>query len=175
MRVLSPRMLPPVRVDDGSTASTATRRPSPVSFVPSASMNVDLPTPGTPVMPTRWLATAFGSRRVSSSSARSRWSGWRRLDERDRLAEVAPVAGDDALFVCVEVDTARHASASAAFEIAEQVDDRVGDDRPRREDRRRPRLAEFVEVLRRDDAADDDHDVVTAQLGQLVAQLAARA
>ena len=76
MRVLSPRMLPPVRVDDGSTASTATRRPSPVSFVPSASMNVDLPTPGTPVMPTRWLAIAFGSKRVSSSSASGRWSGW---------------------------------------------------------------------------------------------------
>src|SRR5690606_7859980 len=76
IRVLSPRMEPPVRLEDGSTANTATRWPgwrgwsdwpdspgwsdwpdspgwsdspdspgwSPVSMVPSASMNVDLPT-----------------------------------------------------------------------------------------------------------------------------------
>ena len=53
MRVLSPRIEPPVRVDDGSTASTATLWPLPVSMLPSASMVVDLPTPGAPVMPTR--------------------------------------------------------------------------------------------------------------------------
>ena len=48
IRVLSPRIEPPVRVDDGSTASTATRCPSPVRRVPSSSMNVDFPTPGHP-------------------------------------------------------------------------------------------------------------------------------
>ncbi len=69
MRVLSPRMLPPVRVDDGSTASTATRWPRSVSIVPSASMNVDLPTPGTPVIPTRVAPPDFGSSRTSSSCA----------------------------------------------------------------------------------------------------------
>ena len=53
IRVLSPRMLPPERVLVGSTASTATRRPAPVSLVPSASMKVLFPTPGTPVTPTR--------------------------------------------------------------------------------------------------------------------------
>ncbi len=74
MRVLSPRMLPPVRVEDGSTASTATRCPSPVRWTPSASMNVDLPTPGTPVTPT---LLALPDRGVSSTSSRwasSRWS-----------------------------------------------------------------------------------------------------
>ena len=53
MRVLSPRIEPPVRVEDGSTASTATRWPLAVRWLPSTSMVVDLPTPGTPVMPTR--------------------------------------------------------------------------------------------------------------------------
>jgi hypothetical protein len=62
-------MLPPVRLDNGSTASTATRQPSPVSIVPKASMNVDLPTPGTPVMPTRMACPAWGSSSVSTSWA----------------------------------------------------------------------------------------------------------
>ena len=53
MRVLSPRMAPPVRVELGSTASTATLCPCAVRLLPSVSMSVDLPTPGTPVMPTR--------------------------------------------------------------------------------------------------------------------------
>jgi hypothetical protein len=53
MRVLSPRMLPPVRDEDGSTASTATRFPAFVRSVPRALMKVDFPTPGTPLMPTR--------------------------------------------------------------------------------------------------------------------------
>ncbi len=53
MRVLSPSTEPPVRMLEGSTASTPTWCPSAVSRVPSASMNVDLPTPGTPEIPTR--------------------------------------------------------------------------------------------------------------------------
>ena len=53
IRVLSPRMEPPVRGLVGSTASTATRLPRPVSMTPKASISVDLPTPGTPVTPTR--------------------------------------------------------------------------------------------------------------------------
>ena len=53
MRVLSPRIDPPVRTEDGSTASTASFRPRPVSISPSVSMKLDLPTPGVPVRPTR--------------------------------------------------------------------------------------------------------------------------
>ena len=53
MRVLSPRIEPPETVDDGSTASTATRWPCAISCSPSASMKVLLPTPGTPEMPMR--------------------------------------------------------------------------------------------------------------------------
>ena len=48
MRVLSPRIEPPLRVLDGSTASTATRWPASTRCRPSASMNVDLPAPGAP-------------------------------------------------------------------------------------------------------------------------------
>jgi len=45
----------PVRDDDGSTASTAIRRLSTSQrYRPRASMNVDLPTPGVPVMPMRY-------------------------------------------------------------------------------------------------------------------------
>lgn len=67
IRVLSPRMLPPVLVEEGSTASTATLCPWPVSAVPSASTKVDLPTPGTPDTPTRLAWPESG---VSSTSSR---------------------------------------------------------------------------------------------------------
>ncbi len=53
MRVLSPRIEPPVRRLDGSTASTATRSPCAMRCIPNASMNVDLPAPGGPLMPIR--------------------------------------------------------------------------------------------------------------------------
>src|SRR5574343_348003 len=74
MRVLSPRIEPPDTVEDGSTASTATRWPCPIRYRPSASMKVDLPTPGTPLMPSRKDFPVWGSRPVSSSSASRRWS-----------------------------------------------------------------------------------------------------
>src|SRR5574343_1444703 len=74
MRVLSPRIEPPDTVDEGSTASTATRWPCPIRYRPSASMKVDLPTPGTPLMPSRKDFPVWVSRPVSSSSASRRWS-----------------------------------------------------------------------------------------------------
>jgi hypothetical protein len=70
MRVLSPRMEPPVSDDDGSMASTATLWPLPISASPSASMKVDLPTPGTPEMPTRIDWPVCGSSARSTSPAR---------------------------------------------------------------------------------------------------------
>src|SRR5439155_1145878 len=71
MRVLSPRMLPPESALDGSTASTATRFPSPIRWSPSASMNVLLPTPGTPLTPTRTAPPVCGRRSPSSRWAAS--------------------------------------------------------------------------------------------------------
>ena len=75
MRVLSPRIEPRVFVDDGSMASTASLWPSPMSVMPRASMNVDLPTPGTPVMPTRNALPVKGKSLTRSSCASTRWAG----------------------------------------------------------------------------------------------------
>ena len=51
--VLSPSIDPPDLIELGSTASTATRSPIPVRYVPKLSIKVDLPTPGVPDRPTR--------------------------------------------------------------------------------------------------------------------------
>ena len=75
MRVLSPRMEPPVRMLEGSTAVTASFRPSSTSIMPRASMRVLLPAPGTPVMPTRMAPPAWGRMRVRSSWACSKCAG----------------------------------------------------------------------------------------------------
>ena len=69
MRVLSPRMLPPDRLLEGSMVSTATAWPLSTSTQPSASMNVLLPTPGTPVMPTRLALPVRGNTRCRTSCA----------------------------------------------------------------------------------------------------------
>ena len=72
MRVLSPRIEPPLRVLDGSTANTATRCSRSTSERPSASMNVDFPAPGAPEMPTRIALPVCGSTSARSRSASSR-------------------------------------------------------------------------------------------------------
>ena len=71
IRVLSPRIEPPESALVGSTASTATRWPRPVRKRPSVSMNVDLPAPGAPLMPTRKLRPVCGSSASSSFPARA--------------------------------------------------------------------------------------------------------
>ena len=68
MRVLSPRIEPPETSEDGSTASTATRRPESARWMPSASMKVDLPTPGGPEMPTRAAPPVAGSSSCRSAA-----------------------------------------------------------------------------------------------------------
>ena len=72
IRVLSPRIEPPERVEDGSTASTASRRPASVSVSPSRSMKLDLPTPGVPVSPTRSAGRAGAGSAASSARAAAR-------------------------------------------------------------------------------------------------------
>ena len=84
MRVLSPRIEPPDTLLDGSTANTATRWPCAISHRPSASMKVLLPTPGTPLMPSRKAPPACGSSASSSASARTRWSA--RVDSSSVMA-----------------------------------------------------------------------------------------
>ena len=69
IRVLSPRMLPPLTLLVGSTASTATRWLWRVSDVPSASMKVLFPAPGTPLTPTRQAPPVAGKSASSTSWA----------------------------------------------------------------------------------------------------------
>ena len=94
MRVLSPRIEPPLRVLDGSTASTATRWPSATTCSPSASMKVDLPAPGAPEMPMRIAAPVCGKHLREQRFGFFAVVGTRRLHERDRTRQRAAVAVD---------------------------------------------------------------------------------
>jgi len=58
IRTRSPRSAPPVIGDDGSTAMTATDRPTRRSSAIRAATRVDFPAPGGPVIPTRWADPA---------------------------------------------------------------------------------------------------------------------
>lgn len=83
IRVLSPKIEPPERVDDGSTAKTATRLPCPVSICPKLSIKVDLPTPGVPDSPMR-------SADRSVPNAANNWAAavrsWGRVDSTNVIA-----------------------------------------------------------------------------------------
>ena len=70
--VLSPKIDPPDTDEEGSIASTATRCPCPIKNKPRASMKVLLPTPGTPLKPSRKALPVWGSMAVSKSSAHAR-------------------------------------------------------------------------------------------------------
>ena len=69
MRVLSPKILPPVDELDGSIAKTATFLPFPTKVVPNDSINVLFPTPGTPVIPIRIEFPANGKQYFINSFA----------------------------------------------------------------------------------------------------------
>ena len=84
MRVLSPRILPPETVDEGSTAKTATRWPRLMRCKPKASIKVLLPTPGTPLRPKRTACPVCGSNAVNSASATTLWSA--RVDSSKVMA-----------------------------------------------------------------------------------------
>ena len=126
MRVLSPRIEPPLRVLDGSTASTATRWPCvDERAAPSASMNVDLPDAGRaarcrpgPTPPVR------GSSVVEQRVGLVAVVGPGRLDERDRPRQRPPVAR-------------RRTAARASSAHARST--RSGRVQARREERRGPR------------------------------------
>ena len=136
-------------------------------------MKVDLPTPGTPVMPTRRALPACGSSSTSSCWASSRWSAPGRLDQRDGPRDVrapGPRPARPRRTVGRRVDrhsswpeppASRSASRSRAASAITVPGGKIA---------AAPAARSVVEVLRRDDPADHDHDVVAAQRGQLVAQ-----
>ena len=146
-------------LDDGSTASTATRCPAAARSVPSASMKVDLPAPGTPVMPSRGPRPLSGA--AASSSCLRRLGGLARLDERDRAAQHGCGCPRDARGVGRRTSPwdpppLLSAVAGARPATTKRSAAAVGDYRPGREDGLGARRVQGVEVLRRDDAADDD-------------------
>jgi len=71
IRVLSPSMLPLLRLLLGSMASTATLWPEEVRCLPSDSIKVLFPTPGTPVIPTRIDLPEYGRQPAMISWARA--------------------------------------------------------------------------------------------------------
>ena len=135
-----------------------------VRCVPSASMKVDLPTPGTPVMPTRWRCPRRGMQvQRAARCARSRWSA--RVDSTRVIARGngRAVAGADPVGQSVSIDRSRHRPQSSypsrSASLSQQLDRGLGDHRARREDRRGAGRVQLVEVLGRDHAADHDQDV----------------
>src|SRR3954451_20785740 len=70
IRTRSPSRAPPEKGDEGSTASTPTRLPALRRAPTSALVEVDLPTPGEPVMPTVWACPAYGARPAITSRSR---------------------------------------------------------------------------------------------------------
>ena len=173
MRVLSPRIEPPETLELGSTASTATRWPAPISCRPSVSMKVDLPTPGTPETPIRNAARAGAGSAVRKASARSRWSA--RLDSSSVIAlatarRCALAGRGEHLVEQSLVGGRQHRDAPAfsagrgerALDLLEHVLRARRDRRSRAVDALDAGVVEKVVVAARDHAADEDDDVVGA-------------
>ena len=96
IRVLSPRIEPPERELVGSTASTATRWPGAVRWRPKASMKVDLPTPGGPLMPRRTAPPVRASDRSTRPVGLLAVVGPAGLHQGDAPGQGPTVAGLDA-------------------------------------------------------------------------------
>src|SRR5688572_21891455 len=120
-------------------------------------MNVDLPTPGTPEMPTRGTVALPADAPASSATrarAAERWSG------RDDSTSVIARATAPRLpsRTCSTSAGTSGDMAELLRELLEQAQGGVGDDGARREDRRGAHLVQGRHVVGRDDPADDDHD-----------------
>ena len=168
MRVLSPRIDPPERPDDGSTASTASRVPLLDTWHPNASMNVDLPDPGAPEMPSRGTSRC-GADRLEQLHRLVPVVGAGRLHQGDRPPQQAPVAGEHV--VGEAHGSVRGRSARAGRGPCGGLED-VG---AGPEDGGDAGVVEEVVVLGRDHAAADHDHVVGAGGPELVDQLRARA
>src|SRR5437899_2229759 len=177
MRVLSPRMLPPERALEGSTASTATRLPSPIRCSPSASTNVLLPTPGTPLTPTRNAAPVCG-RRISSRRCAASW--WSRRVLSTRVIALASARRLPARTSAASASTgtsrlgADRGIRRGPLALADELQHAAGslrDRRPGSEDRLHAGLLEERVVAGRDDAAHRDDDVPRARSLELAHEL----
>src|SRR5438128_4507674 len=177
MRVLSPRMLPPESALEGSTASTATRFPSPMRYSPSASMNVLLPTPGTPLTPTRTAPLVCGRRTSSRRWAASWWS--RRvlstsviaLASARRLPARTSAASASTGTLRLGADRGIRRGPLALADECQHAAHGLRDRGSRSEDRLHARLLEKRVVPGRDDPADGHDDVPSAAPLELAHEL----
>ncbi len=98
MRTRSPSSAPPVIGLDGSTAMTATVRPTRRTSTIKAATSVDLPDPGGPVIPTRCARPAVGyNRRSAASPTADRFStAVRRRASASRSPSTAALASSTA-------------------------------------------------------------------------------
>ena len=86
-------------------ASTASFRRSEVTMLPIASMKVDLPAPGTPVMPMRTDRLAWGRQRSMISLRLRIMVGVAAFDERDGPRQRSNVTLQDALHILLGRET----------------------------------------------------------------------
>src|SRR5574343_755164 len=171
-RVLSPRMEPPITVDDGSMANTASRLPCPISQTPSASMKVDLPAPGTPEMPIRIALPVCGSNAVSTCWARCWWSA--RVDSTSVIALASarrwPASTPSTSWRSASDRRLARIGASSSFiRLAARLADffqhalgRILNAGTRAEDGLGTSSVEGIVILRRNHTAGEDDDVVGA-------------
>ena len=92
MRIRSPRIAPPEKGDDGSTAMMPTFRPRARALRASAAVSVDLPAPGEPVRPVTRAPPVRG--KTSARSPEARIAG---LGPRDRARDRRDAPREDAL------------------------------------------------------------------------------
>src|ERR1017187_6167767 len=170
IRVLSPRMLPPESGLYGSTVRPARRSPqSRMTYIPNASMKVLLPTPGTPVIPTRRDFPVCGRIKSSRCAAFSA-SAARRLST-SVMARARPTRSPAKTPSTYWLSGSRLPPAWAAAEelgtnIARQsVQDYLRtnwDHGPGPEDPRHARLLQIIIILRWDDSARIDQNIPPA-------------
>ena len=96
MRVLSPRMRAAGQRLEGIDGEHRDALACAISCRPSASMKVDLPTPGAPRCRSGSRGRCAAAARRAACCACARCVGARRFDQRDRLGQRPPVAGEHA-------------------------------------------------------------------------------
>ena len=165
MRVLSPRIDPPDRALDGSTASTATRCPSSIDVLAEAVDERGLADAGRAADAD--ADRAAGRRRSTASSRSTRLGavvGARRLDQGDRPRR-APA---DRRPSPARASRTRACQATCLSGLPNSSRSRtrprgLGDVGAGTEDGGHPGVVQEVVVLRRDDAAAHDEDVAGAR------------
>ena len=117
IRARSPSSAPPERFDEGSTASTATLRPSLRQPATSALSSVDLPAPGGPVTPTMCAGASRPRAAGETAPSRAEISGRAAADRFSTRLSAAGAAGEVALGEAAAEAASAPPRAHAAAEV----------------------------------------------------------